>query len=93
MGMIILGAGTSFPEAIASVIATVQGNTETGIKDAIKSNIFDILLCLGIPWVARTLIVPILTGNSIVNLNRFFSVLIIINTFAFQNRYISIQLE
>lgn len=63
MGMIFLGAGTSIPEVVSSVTATMQGNVDIGISNAISSNIFDILLCLGIPWATRTLLVPLISGK------------------------------
>lgn len=63
MGMIFLGACTSIPEAVSSVIITMKGNADIGINNAISSNIFDILLCLGLPWSARTMIVPFISGK------------------------------
>lgn len=63
MGMIFLGACTSIPEAVSSVITTLKGNADIGINNAISSNVFDILLCLGLPWSARTMIVPLISGK------------------------------
>ena len=64
MGFLFLGAGTSIPEAVFSVIVTSEGNAHVGISNAIGSNIFDILSCLGLSWLLRTLIAPLRPGKS-----------------------------
>jgi Ca2+/Na+ antiporter len=61
MGMAFLAAGTSLPEAVSSVIVTCQGYGSMGVSNSIGSNIFDILLCLGLPWLIKTLIAPVVT--------------------------------
>lgn len=71
MGFLFLGAGTSIPEAVSSVIATMEGNVDIGISNAIGSNIFDILFCLGVSWTLRTLIAPLISGKSWVSKRKF----------------------
>ncbi|XP_070508272.1 sodium/potassium/calcium exchanger 5-like [Chironomus tepperi] len=68
MGIIFLGACTSIPEAVSSVIMTTKGNANMAISNAISSNIFDILLCLGLPWSARTMIIPLISGKPSITL-------------------------
>lgn len=63
MGLTFLAAGTSVPEAVSSVIVTAQGHGSMGISNSIGSNIFNILLCLGLPWLVKTLIVPTVSGQ------------------------------
>lgn len=63
MGLTFLAAGTSLPEAVSSVIVTAQGYGSMGISNSIGSNTFDILLCLGLPWFIKTLIVPTISGQ------------------------------
>lgn len=63
MGLTFLAAGTSVPEAVSSVIITAQGHGSMGISNTIGSNIFDILLCLGLPWLIKTLLVPTISGE------------------------------
>lgn len=63
MGLTFLAAGTSIPEAVSSVIVTAQGHGTMGISNSIGSNIFDILLCLGFPWLIKTLIAPTVAGE------------------------------
>jgi Ca2+/Na+ antiporter len=65
-GMAFLAAGTSLPEAVSSVIVTCQGYGSMGVSYSIGSNIFDILLCLGVPWLIKTLIAPAFTGQPMV---------------------------
>ncbi|XP_065164112.1 sodium/potassium/calcium exchanger 3-like [Atheta coriaria] len=58
MGLTFLAAGTSVPEAVSSVIVTNQGHGGMGLSSSIGSNTFDILLCLGLPWLVKTWFYP-----------------------------------
>lgn len=48
VGLTIVAMGTSLPELVTSVIAVRQGETEIAIGNVIGSNIFNILLVLGL---------------------------------------------
>eukprot|EP00736_Rhodelphis_marinus_P000879 Rmarinus@m.4673 len=50
MGLTVLAAGTSVPDALSSVIVARQGEGNMAVSNAIGSNVFDILLGLGFPW-------------------------------------------
>jgi K+-dependent Na+/Ca+ exchanger-like protein len=50
MGLIFLAAGTSIPDALASIAVAKQGEGNMAISNALGSNVFDILLGLGVPW-------------------------------------------
>ena len=50
MGCTILAAGTSVPDAIGSLIVAREGQGDMAVSNAIGSNVFDILLGLGLPW-------------------------------------------
>lgn len=50
VALTILAAGTSAPDLIASVIVAKQGRGDMAISNAVGSNIFDILVGLGLPW-------------------------------------------
>lgn len=63
MGLTLLAAGTSLPEAISSVIVTNQGHGAMGISSSISSNTFDILLCLGLPWLLKSYFDPEVAGH------------------------------
>ncbi|XP_053624240.1 probable sodium/potassium/calcium exchanger CG1090 isoform X2 [Plodia interpunctella] len=68
-GLTILAAGTSLPEAVSSVLVTKHGNGTMGISNSIGSNTFDILLCLGLPWLVKALFYPGTPGNHYVAMN------------------------
>ncbi len=48
VGVVIVGAGTSFPELISSLVALFQGVPEIVVANAVGSNIANILLIIGI---------------------------------------------
>ena len=50
VALTILAAGTSVPDAFASIVVARQGRGEMAIANAVGSNIFDILIGLGLPW-------------------------------------------
>jgi len=50
MGILLLAIGTSVPDAMASMIVAREGEGGMAIANAIGSNVFDILLGLGLPW-------------------------------------------
>jgi len=69
MGITFLAAGTSVPEAVSSVIVAKQGHGSMGISNSIGSNTFDILLCLGLPWLIKSAFYPIEPGKHWVGIN------------------------
>jgi len=56
MGVTVLSVGTSVPDAIGSMIVAKNGQADMAIANAIGSNVFDVLLGLGFPWLLYTLI-------------------------------------
>lgn len=56
ISLIVLAFGTSIPDLLASVQATRQGNTSLAVSNALGSNCFDILICLGAPVLGFNLI-------------------------------------
>ena len=56
MGLTLLAAGSSIPDAIASLVMAEQGMGDMALANAIGSNIFD-MLCLSIPWLLSTTVV------------------------------------
>lgn len=69
MGLTFLAAGMSVPEAVSSVIVTNQGHGTMGISNSIGSNIFDVLLCLGLPWFIKAIFSPKVPGQHYVQIN------------------------
>lgn len=64
IGLTILAAGTSVPDLLSSVIVAKQGRGDMAVTNALGSNIFDICICLGLPWFVYALMhgsVPIST--------------------------------
>ena len=57
LGITLLAAGTSIPDAISSVIVARQGFGDMAVSSSIGSNIFDILFGLPVPWILKTCIV------------------------------------
>lgn len=53
MGLIILAAGTSVPDMMASISVARDGKADMAAANAVGSNTFDILLGLGLPWLIR----------------------------------------
>lgn len=49
-GLTILAAGSSVPEIVSGIIVTRKGKGEMAISNSIGSNVFDILMCLALPW-------------------------------------------
>jgi len=62
VALTILAAATSVPDLIASVIVARQGRGEMAVANAVGSNIFDVLVGLGVPW----LIAIIALGETVV---------------------------
>ncbi|XP_029449633.1 sodium/potassium/calcium exchanger 3 [Rhinatrema bivittatum] len=57
MGITFLAAGTSVPDCMASLIVARQGMGDMAVSNSIGSNVFDILIGLGLPWTLKTLAV------------------------------------
>ncbi|TMS12696.1 Sodium/potassium/calcium exchanger 4, partial [Larimichthys crocea] len=57
MGITFLAAGTSVPDCIASLIVARQGLGDMAVSNTIGSNVFDILVGLGVPWAIQTMCV------------------------------------
>ncbi|KAJ8960845.1 hypothetical protein NQ318_020142 [Aromia moschata] len=95
MGLTFLAAGTSVPEAVSSVIVTKLGHGTMGLSSSIGSNTFDILLCLGVPWLIKTAFYPkhgnhwIQINSSGINLSAFalLSTLVLLYLCIALNRY------
>ena len=50
VALTILAPGTSVPDMISSIVVAKQGRGGMAIANAVGSNIFDILIGLGLPW-------------------------------------------
>jgi K+-dependent Na+/Ca+ exchanger-like protein len=68
MGCTLLAAGTSVPDAIGSLLVAKNGQGDMAVSNAIGSNVFDILLGLGLPWMLNGLIYGVSLGVDASNL-------------------------
>lgn len=56
IALTVLAGGSSVPDLIASVIVAKEGRGDMAIANAIGSNIFDITIGLGLPWMIMLLL-------------------------------------
>ena len=59
MGLTFIAAGVSVPDALGGVAVVREGNGDMAVSNAIGSNVFDILMCLGLPWFIKVLFMNI----------------------------------
>lgn len=52
----VLAGGTSVPDLLASVAVARQGRGDMAVANAVGSNVFDILIGLGLPWIIIILV-------------------------------------
>jgi Ca2+/Na+ antiporter len=62
MGTLVVAAGTSIPDALGSIAVAKAGEGNMAVANAVGSNVFDIWLGLGLPWL---IILPTKTGGRI----------------------------
>ena len=58
IGLTIVSAGTGLPEVVASLISTIRGRSDLAIGNVSGSNLFNILVILGLSALASPLAVP-----------------------------------
>lgn len=61
IGVVIIGFGTSMPEIVVSVVASLEGNPSLAVGNAVGSNITNIGLVLGV----TALLAPIIVKSSV----------------------------
>ncbi|KAH8049451.1 calcium, potassium:sodium antiporter [Aureococcus anophagefferens] len=72
MGLTVLAAGTSIPDALSSMYMAREGRGDMAISSSIGSNVFDILVGLPVPTLTKYLVVAII-GNPLKNASWDFS--------------------
>lgn len=78
IGLTIVAVGTSMPELATSVVATIKGENDIAIANVVGSNIFNILVILGI----APLIAPIRSaGISMIDMYTMLAVSILLIAF------------
>ncbi|XP_070543589.1 sodium/potassium/calcium exchanger 5-like isoform X2 [Ptychodera flava] len=80
MGLTVLAAGTSVPDALASLLVAKDGYGNMAVSNSIGSNIFDVLLCLGLPWFLKAAFMSSDTGIYIYGRGLTYTTLMLIAT-------------
>ena len=75
IALTVLAVGTSIPDLFSSVIVARQGRGDMAVSNAIGSNIFDILVGLGLPF----LLVMVFSGGTIESGGDIFSSTLILS--------------
>lgn len=75
IGLTILAAGTSIPDLLSSINVAKKGKGDMAISNAVGSNIFDIAIGLGIPWL---IIILITKENVVVATENLFSSIVLL---------------
>ncbi len=90
VALTILAGGTSIPDMIASIVVARQGRGEMAVANAVGSNIFDVLIALGLPWliaiVALGQEVHVGTGDLWTSTILLLSTVVVVSVFLFTNR-------
>lgn len=67
IGLTIVAAGTSLPEVMTSVVATIKGERDIAVGNVVGSNIFNILCVLGISGLISP--TPLLAGEQLAQID------------------------
>ena len=86
VGLTIVAGGTSLPELATSVVAAYKGRSAIAIGNVIGSNVFNILLILGLTAVVHPMRIM---GITIVDLTMMLVSMGLLWMFAFTKYYVS----
>ncbi|XP_072050590.1 sodium/potassium/calcium exchanger 5-like [Amphiura filiformis] len=82
MGITLLAGGTSVPDLLSSVIVARHGFGDMALSNVIGSNLFDVLICLGLPWSIKALVFEPVTiatdGLTFTSITLMLTVLIVV---------------
>lgn len=67
IGLTIVAAGTSLPEVVTSVVATIRGERDIAVGNVVGSNVFNILCVLGLSGLVSPM--PLLAGAQLAQLD------------------------
>ncbi|KAI8044677.1 hypothetical protein M5D96_000848 [Drosophila gunungcola] len=79
MGLTFVAAGVSVPDALSSI----AGYGDMAVSNAIGSNVFDILVCLGLPWFIQTAIIKPGSHVNVISKGLAYSTLSLFSTVVF----------
>src|SRR5690554_788282 len=67
IGLTIVAAGTSLPEVMTSIVATIKGERDIAIGNVVGSNIFNILAVLGLSGLVSP--IPLLANETLMQID------------------------
>ncbi|XP_024216305.1 sodium/potassium/calcium exchanger 3 isoform X2 [Halyomorpha halys] len=53
LGLTFIAIGMSIPEGVSSIIVAKQGHGSMALSNSMGANNFDVLVCLGLPWLLK----------------------------------------
>ncbi|XP_071089712.1 probable sodium/potassium/calcium exchanger CG1090 isoform X2 [Haliotis cracherodii] len=83
MGLTFVAFGVSLPDVVASLIVVREGLGDMAVSNAIGSNVFDILVCLGVPWFLQTAVLRPGTEVQVYSAGLTYSSLTLLSTVVF----------
>lgn len=83
MGLTFVAAGVSVPDALGSIAVIKEGFGDMAVSNAIGSNVFDILVCLGLPWFIQTAIIAPGSHVNVISKGLVYSTLSLFSTVVF----------
>ncbi len=90
IGLTVVAVGTSLPELVTSVIATWKGETDLAIGNVVGSNIFNLLLVMGVSSAINPVPLP-LKGNADLLMMALISVILL--PLAISDKFRIVRLE
>ncbi|XP_026474447.1 probable sodium/potassium/calcium exchanger CG1090 [Ctenocephalides felis] len=83
MGLTFVAAGVSVPDALSSIAVIREGYGDMAVSNAVGSNVFDILICLGLPWFIQTAIIKPGSHVNVISKGLTYSTLSLLSTVLF----------
>ncbi|CAH0554448.1 unnamed protein product [Brassicogethes aeneus] len=83
MGLTFVAAGVSVPDALSSIAVIKEGYGDMAVSNAVGSNVFDILICLGLPWFIKTAIIKPGSTVRVISKGLTYSTLSLLSTVVF----------
>ncbi|CAB3378124.1 Hypothetical predicted protein [Cloeon dipterum] len=83
MGLTFVAAGVSVPDALSSLAVVKEGYGDMAVSNAVGSNVFDILICLGLPWFLQTAVISPGSTVTVISKGLTYSTLSLLSTVAF----------
>jgi len=80
LGLTLLAAGSSAPEVMSSVMVARRGDGDMAVSNTIGSNVIDILLCLGLPWLLKTTVVDLGGHVDVLSVSIIYTLIFLIGT-------------